>query len=144
MQAHFCKVWIAIQGLLLLLLTSSLGTGGVSMCALLICLGAGIRPIITSSSDEKLEAIRSLSPEVLTLNYKTCPDQEAEVKRLTDGRGVQYVINNTGPASVLQDIGFLSPRGGSVALVGFLSGFEADWDRAAVTFGLMGKFAKLQ
>jgi NADPH:quinone reductase-like Zn-dependent oxidoreductase len=31
------------------------GTGGVSMFALLICLAAGIRPIITSSSNKKLE-----------------------------------------------------------------------------------------
>jgi D-arabinose 1-dehydrogenase-like Zn-dependent alcohol dehydrogenase len=36
------------------------GTGGVSMFALLICLAAGIRPIITSSSDKKLDIARSL------------------------------------------------------------------------------------
>ncbi|KAI1772251.1 alcohol dehydrogenase [Hypoxylon cercidicola] len=120
------------------------GTGGVSMCALLICLGAGITPIITSSSDEKLEAVKSLSPKVRTINYKTCPDQAAEVQRITSGRGVEFVINNTGPGSVLQDVGFLCVRGGTVALVGFLGGFDADWDRAKVFTTLMGKTASLQ
>ncbi|KAF2202620.1 NAD(P)-binding protein [Delitschia confertaspora ATCC 74209] len=119
------------------------GTGGVSMFALLICLSAGIRPIITSSSDKKLEAIQKLSPEVRGINYKTVSDQAAEINRITNGRGVDFVINNTGPGSIPDDIGFLCQRGGTVSLVGFLDGFEANWEPKRLV-ELMAKGAKIK
>ncbi|KAL2203713.1 alcohol dehydrogenase [Sarocladium strictum] len=119
------------------------GTGGVSMFALLICLAAGIKPIITSSSDAKLEQIKKLSPEVYGINYKTCQDQAAEVLRATDGRGVDVVVNNTGVASIPDDISFLRTRGGTVSLVGFLDGAKANWHPNAM-MALMGKAAKVQ
>ncbi|KAF5659970.1 hypothetical protein FCIRC_12285 [Fusarium circinatum] len=119
------------------------GTGGVSMFALLICVVAGIQPIITSSSDEKLEAIKKLGSQVRGVNYKTTQDQASEVKRLTDGRGVDFVVNNTGPASIPQDISFLRQRGGTVSLVGFLDGTGGDWQPAAI-MALMGKSAQIR
>ncbi|KAK0660868.1 hypothetical protein QBC41DRAFT_37743 [Cercophora samala] len=119
------------------------GTGGVSLFALLICLAAGIKPIITSSSDKKLQDIRKLSPDVQTINYKTVSDQASEVKRLTGGKGVDFVINNTGPASLPEDISFLRQRGGIVSLVGFLAGVGGDWHPSAI-MALMAKFAKLK
>jgi NADPH:quinone reductase-like Zn-dependent oxidoreductase len=119
------------------------GTGGVSLFALLICLGAGIQPIITSSSDKKLEDLRKLGSDVRTINYRTVSDQASEVKRLTDGKGVDFVINNTGPASLPEDISFLRQRGGLVSLVGFLAGTNGDWQPSAM-MALMGKFAKLK
>jgi NADPH:quinone reductase-like Zn-dependent oxidoreductase len=119
------------------------GTGGVSLFALLICLAAGIRPIITSSSDEKLKDIQKLGADVRTINYKTVSDQAAEVKRLTDGKGVDFVINNTGPASFPEDVSFLRQRGGVVSLVGFLAGTNGDWQPSAI-MALMSKSAKLK
>ncbi|KAF5580714.1 uncharacterized protein FSUBG_13318 [Fusarium subglutinans] len=119
------------------------GTGGVSMSALLICVAAGIQPIITSSSDEKLAAIKKLGSQVRGINYKTTQDQVSEVSRLTDGRGVDFVVNNTGPASIPQDISFLRQRGGTVSLVGFLDGTGGDWQPAAI-MALMGKSARIK
>ncbi|KAI1063429.1 hypothetical protein LB506_012806 [Fusarium annulatum] len=119
------------------------GTGGVSMFALLICVAAGIQPIITSSSDEKLEVIKRLDSKVRGINYKTTQDQGLEVSRLTDGRGVDFVVNNTGPASIPQDISFLRQRGGTVSLVGFLDGVGGDWQPAAI-MALMGKSARIK
>ena len=113
------------------------------MFSLLICLAAGIRPIITSSSDKKLEEIRKLGADVRTINYKTVSDQTAEVMRLTDGKGVDYVVNNTGPASIPEDIGFLRARGGVVSLVGFLAGVNGDWQPSAI-MALMMKTASLK
>lgn len=113
------------------------------MFALILCLAAGIKPIITSSSDEKLEAIKKLSPEILGLNYKKVADQDAEIKRLTNGRGVDFVVNNTGPKSLMQDIGFLTSRGGTVSLVGFLQGFDAEWAPADI-MELVRKAAKVK
>ncbi|CAG1963075.1 unnamed protein product [Fusarium graminearum] len=118
-------------------------TGGISMIALMLCLGAGVQPIITSSSDEKLETIRKISPRILGINYKTTHDQVAEVKRLTNGRGVDYVLNNTGIPSVIDDIEMLRERDGTVSLVGALGGFEAVWKHSEL-IKLMTKRAKLK
>lgn len=113
------------------------------MFSLILCLSAGIRPIITSSSDDKLAAIKKLSPEIQGLNYKTVTDQSAEIQRLTNGRGVHYVVNNTGPRSLMDDISFLAERGGTVSMVGFLAGFDADWAPSDI-MRLMFKSAKLK
>lgn len=113
------------------------------MFSLLICLAAGIRPIITSSSDKKLEEIRKLGADVRTINYKTVSDMTAEVMRLTDGKGVDFVVNNTGPASFPQDVSFLRKRGGLVSLVGFLAGTDGDWTPSAIML-LMMKNASLK
>lgn len=96
------------------------------MFTLLICIATGIKPIITSSSDAKLEQIKKLSPDILGINYKTYPDVAEEALRLTDGKGVDYVINNTGPASIPNDVKMLRPRGGTVAIVGMLEGMKKD------------------
>ncbi|KAK4200739.1 putative alcohol dehydrogenase [Triangularia verruculosa] len=137
--------WTALDGLKAAKPRSALlqGTGGVSLFALLICLAAGIRPIITSSSNKKLEDIQKLGSDVRGINYKTVSDLASEVKRLTDDKGVDFVINNTGPASIPEDIGFLRQRGGLVSLVGFLAGTDGDWQPSAL-MALMGKFAKLK
>jgi len=113
------------------------------MFALLICLAAGIQPIITSSSDKKLDEIRKLGTNIGTINYKTVTDQAAEVKRITDSKGVDYVINTTGPGSFPQDIGFLRRRGGVVSFLGFLDGAGGDWHPSAL-FALMSKRAQLK
>ncbi|KAK5790777.1 hypothetical protein VI817_008064 [Penicillium citrinum] len=104
-----------------------LGTGGVSMFALLICLAAGIRPIITSSSDEKLDALKAFGSEgsIDTINYRKFPDWEKEVLRLTNGRGVDVVIENGGPSTADKSLASISRRG-VVSLVGFLGGFNVE------------------
>ncbi|KFY52855.1 hypothetical protein V496_08141 [Pseudogymnoascus sp. VKM F-4515 (FW-2607)] len=103
------------------------GTGGVSMFGLMICLGAGIRPIITSSSDRKIELAQKVGGQgaIDAINYRTHPKWEEEVRRLTNGRGVDVVIDNVGPTSMAQSLASLARRG-IVSLVGFLGGFEMD------------------
>ncbi|KAM0263736.1 hypothetical protein ACHAQJ_001051 [Trichoderma viride] len=123
--------WSSLQGLKNLSPERSYvlleGTGGVSMFALLLLIDAGIKTIITSSSDVKIAQIEKLSPLITGVNYKTHPDITAEVKRITNGKGVDIVINNTGPGSIPSNIDSLR-YGGSVAIVGFLDGFTADWN----------------
>ncbi len=100
-----------------------LGTGGVSILALQIAAAAGARVIVTSSSDEKLKRARSLGASD-GINYKTHPDWEKEVARLTGGRGVEHVIEIGGAGTLnrsFESIAF----GGKVALIGFLAGAAA-------------------
>ncbi|KAI9172647.1 Zinc-type alcohol dehydrogenase [Paramyrothecium foliicola] len=119
------------------------GTGGVSMFALLLCIAAGLQVIVTSSSDEKIENVKKLGPRVEGINYKKTTDIAAEAQRLTNGRGVDFVVNNSGPGSIPDDIKALRARGGTVSLVGFLAGFDAAWPPAAL-MALMAKQAKLK
>ena len=112
------------------------------MFALKICLAAGIIPIITSSSDTKLDKLAQLDPRIGLINYKTHPDVAAEVFRLTAGKGVDYVLNNIGVASIPGDLQILRKRGGRIALVGFLEGYEASWPRRLL-IKLMAKEAHI-
>lgn len=95
------------------------------MFALLICLAAGIRPIITSSSDKKLEIALALgNPGVVqTINYKTHPNWDEQARHLTGGRGVDIVVDNIGPTAIAQTLSSLARRG-HISLVGFLAGFK--------------------
>jgi NADPH:quinone reductase-like Zn-dependent oxidoreductase len=100
------------------------GTGGVSLFALLICLAKNITPIITSSSDEKLAGLQKLAPagkEILTINYRKTPDWAEEALKLTDGQGVDALVNNVGASSMDQNFKALK-RFGTISLVGFLGG----------------------
>ncbi len=96
------------------------GTGGVSSFGLLFAAAAGARPIVTSSSDAKLERARELGA-VGTVNYRTNPDWQDEVLRLTGGAGVQHVIEVGGVETRERALAALGV-GGHVALVGSLSG----------------------
>lgn len=100
----------------------TLGTGGVSIFALQFAKLHGARVIITSSSDEKLERARALGADE-TINYRTTPDWEREVFRLTGKRGVDHVIE-LGGAGTLQKSLDAVRYGGRVSLIGVLTGFE--------------------
>jgi hypothetical protein len=63
-----------------------LGTGGLSICALQLAHVAGLRTVITSSSNEKLERARQLGADE-TINDRATPEWQNEVLRLTDGVG---------------------------------------------------------
>ena len=60
------------------------GTGGVSIFALQFARAAGARVIATSSSDAKIERLKEMGAEAC-INYRTTPDWENEVQRLTGG-----------------------------------------------------------
>jgi len=97
-----------------------LGTGGVSIFAMQFARAAGARVIITSSSDDKLERARKLGASE-GINYKRIPEWDKEVTRLTDGRGVDHVVEVGGPGTLersFQAVGV----GGKVALIGVLTG----------------------
>ncbi|HZE46548.1 MAG TPA: NAD(P)-dependent alcohol dehydrogenase [Xanthobacteraceae bacterium] len=96
-----------------------LGTGGVSILALQFAHAAGARVIATSSSDAKLEQAKALGATDL-VNYRSHPDWEKEVVRLTGGRGVDRVVEVGGAGTVPRSIA-ATRIGGSVSLIGVLT-----------------------
>jgi NADPH:quinone reductase-like Zn-dependent oxidoreductase len=96
------------------------GTGGVSLFGLQLAKTAGLRTIITSSSDEKLARARALGADE-TINYRATPEWSRRVRELTGGVGVDLVLEVGGPATVTEALRTVR-FGGRIALIGFLSG----------------------
>jgi NADPH:quinone reductase-like Zn-dependent oxidoreductase len=99
-----------------------LGTGGVSIFALQFARLAGARVYMTSSSDEKLERGRALGATGL-INYQRTPEWDKEVLKLTEGRGVNYVIEVGGPGTLARSMQSVA-YAGKIALIGVLAGFQ--------------------
>ncbi|NMV40157.1 zinc-dependent alcohol dehydrogenase family protein [Ralstonia insidiosa] len=97
-----------------------LGTGGVSIFALQFAKRMGATVIATSSSDEKLERVRTLGADH-TINYRRDTDWAAKVLEYTDGRGVDQVIEVGGADTLTQSIRACR-TGGHIALIGVLAG----------------------
>jgi len=96
-----------------------LGTGGVSLFAMQISIMLGARVIITSSSDEKLKRAKELGAWQ-TINYTTTPDWEKEVLGLTNGVGVDHVVE-VGGAKTLGKSVMATRHAGSIGLIGVLT-----------------------
>lgn len=97
------------------------GSGGVSVFALQFAKAAGARVIATSSSDAKLERLKTLGADEL-INYKEVPAWGAKALELTGGRGVDTVVE-IGGAGTLDQSMMATRVGGHVALIGVLTGF---------------------
>jgi NADPH:quinone reductase-like Zn-dependent oxidoreductase len=97
-----------------------LGTGGVSMAALLFAKAAGARVIVTSSSDEKIKRACALGASD-GVNYNRFPEWQKEVVQLTSGHGADHILENGGAGSLSRSFE-AAAFGGKVALIGFLAG----------------------
>src|SRR6185437_7241551 len=109
------------------------GTGGVSIFALQFAKLAGARVIVTSSSDEKLERAKAMGADDV-INYRTTPDWATAARELTGGRGVDHVVEVGGAGTFQQSIAACA-LGGSIAVIGVLSGFVKDLNVAAMFGG---------
>jgi NADPH:quinone reductase-like Zn-dependent oxidoreductase len=98
----------------------TLGTGGVSIFALQFAKMHGARVILTSSSDQKLAKAKDLGADDL-INYKKTPDWDKEVLRLTNGIGVDHVIELGGTGTLSKSLNSVR-LGGHVAVIGVLAG----------------------
>ena len=96
------------------------GTGGVSIFGLQFARAMGIRAVITSSSDEKLERAKALGA-AFGINYRTTPDWEKAAMEFTGGRGVDHVIEVGGAATLTKSFGAIR-IGGKISMIGGLSG----------------------
>jgi NADPH:quinone reductase-like Zn-dependent oxidoreductase len=99
------------------------GTGGVSIFALQFAKAAGLRTIVTSSSDHKLERARTLGATE-TINYRTVEKWEDEARKLTNGQGVDRVIEVGGSDTLPRSLRAVRMQG-VVSVIGALTGAEA-------------------
>lgn len=98
----------------------TLGSGGVSTFALQFAKAAGARAIVTSSSDEKLGRLIDLGGAD-GINYKAVPDWDRRVIELTEGIGVDLVVEVGGAGTFAKSLRAVR-LGGHISLIGVLSG----------------------
>ena len=113
---------------------------GVGSIAIQIAKLRGARVITTASSDEKLAKARELGADQ-TINYSH-DDWPKEVKRLTDRRGVDVVVEHTGAATWPGSIASLK-NNGRLVTCGATSGYDARTDLRQVFYRhltLLGSF----
>ena len=113
---------------------------GVGSIAIQIAKLRGARVITTASSDDKLAKARDLGADE-TINYSR-DDWPKEVKRLTERRGVDVVVEHTGAATWPGSIASLK-NNGRLVTCGATSGFDARTDLRQVFYRhltLLGSF----
>lgn len=114
------------------------------MTGLALAKAAGAVTIITSSSDAKLQVAKDKYGADYGINYKTHPDWEKEVLKLTRGHGADYILENGGAATIRQSIECVA-LGGSIAVIGFLSNESRSKEETPdIIVPLIGKMASLR
>ncbi len=114
------------------------GTGGVSIFGLQFAHAAGLRTVITSSSDEKLARAKALGADHL-VNYKTTPAWSGPVREATAGRGADFIMEVGGGGTIQESMKAIR-IGGHIAIIGVVAGAGDPFNPAA----LIGNSAKLQ
>jgi NADPH2:quinone reductase len=90
------------------------GAGGVGIAAIQLAKRAGARVFATASSDDKLERLKELGLDE-GINYAR-DDFVAESRRLTDGRGVDVIVDSVGGVTLQGSINALAYRGRCVTV----------------------------
>jgi NADPH:quinone reductase-like Zn-dependent oxidoreductase len=114
------------------------GTGGVSIFGLQFAHAAGIRTLITSSSDEKLARTAAMGADH-RVNYRQIPEWSGPVREATGGVGADLIIEVGGGGTIEQSLRAIK-IGGHIAIVGVVGGFGSGVNPAV----LIGNSAKLQ
>ncbi|WP_336002033.1 zinc-binding dehydrogenase [Halorientalis halophila] len=100
-------------------------SGGVGHAALQIAKYVGAEVYATASSEEKLDYARELGADEV-INYEA-EDFDDRVRELTDGRGVDVVVDHIGAATWQQSLASLA-KGGRLVTCGATTGPNPETD----------------
>jgi NADPH:quinone reductase len=110
------------------------GASGIGVTAIGLARAMGARVFATAGRDEKCDACLKLGAEA-AINYRT-RDFVAAMHRVTEGRGVDMVLDMIGGDYVAKNLEVLAP-GGRLVQIAFLEGSEVRLDlRPMVAKGL--------
>lgn len=114
------------------------GTGGVSLFSIQFALMAGAEVILLSGSDEKLQLAKQMGVNHL-INYKRLPDWKDEVLNITNGFGVDHVVEVVGSDHINKSIDVVA-LDGTISVIGLINGLKGNIN----TVKIMTKQIKLQ
>lgn len=103
--------------------------GGIGMVLTQVARKLGAHVIATAGTESKAELARQAGAHDVILYSKQ--DFEAEVRRLTEGRGVDVVYDSVGRDTFEKSLNCLRPRG-YLVLFGFSSGLVPPFDPAVL------------
>jgi NADPH:quinone reductase-like Zn-dependent oxidoreductase len=116
--------------------------GGVALAAFEICRALGVRTIVTSSSEEKLQRARELGADLAVDHHED--DVVAAVREATGGRGADVVVETVGEATWERSLGAAAVEG-RIVVCGATSGhspparlYRLWWKQLAVYGSTMG------
>ena len=99
------------------------GTGGVSLAAIQFAVAAGANVVATTSSPDKVDALKELGASHV-INYRDTPKWGEEARRLTPGGlGFDHILEIGGATSVSQSLQAIKLEG-VLTIIGFLTSAE--------------------
>ena len=101
------------------------GAGGIGTMAIQLAHALGARVVTTAGSAEKLELCRSLGADV-AVNYRE-QDFVAEVRRATDDRGADVILDNMGASYLDRNLEALATEG-RLVVIGMQGGVKGELD----------------
>ncbi|MBW8810953.1 MAG: zinc-binding dehydrogenase, partial [Lysobacter sp.] len=118
--------WAALQRMALPAGASVLvqGTGSVSLMALQLAVARGLDVIATTGDAGKADWLRSMGARAV-IDYRQRSDLSAAVRELTDGRGVDGIVDVVGGPQFL-DLLNAAADNAHIAVIGFLHGTQVD------------------
>lgn len=99
------------------------GTSGIGVTAIKLAKAFGATVYATAGSEEKCEACRRFGADA-AINYRAAAF-DAEIERLTEGRGVDVILDMVGGDYTARNLKSLAP-GGRLIIIGFMGGRVAD------------------
>ncbi|ACM32347.1 MULTISPECIES: NAD(P)H-quinone oxidoreductase [Diaphorobacter] len=105
------------------------GSSGIGVTAIQLARARGATVIVTAGSDEKCAACLALGAHH-AINYKT-QDFVAEARRLTDGRGVDVVLDMVAGSYVAREVECLA-EDGRVVIIAVQGGLDAQFNAGLV------------
>ncbi|HET6598770.1 MAG TPA: NAD(P)H-quinone oxidoreductase [Burkholderiaceae bacterium] len=105
------------------------GTSGIGVTAIQLAKAAGATVIATAGSDDKCDACLKLGADH-AINYRAL-DFVDEVKRITDGRGVDVILDMVAGSYVEREVKCLAEEG-RLVIIAVQGGIDAKFDAGVV------------
>lgn len=105
------------------------GSSGIGVTAIQLAKAFGCRVIVTVGDDAKAQACREIGADE-AINYRT-QDFVAEVRRLTEGRGADVILDMVAGSYVAREIQCLADDG-RLSIIAVQGGSKAEFDAGAL------------
>lgn len=105
------------------------GSSGIGVTAIQLAKAMGAKVIVTAGSDDKCAACLKLGADH-AINYKT-QDFKDEVKRLTDGKGVDVILDMVGGDYVAREVESLA-EDGRIVIIAVQGGTKSSFNAGLV------------
>ncbi len=105
------------------------GSSGIGVAAIQMAKALGASVVVTAGSDEKCQACLSLGADH-AINYKTTDFAEA-IKKITDGKGVNVILDMVAGSYVAREVGCLA-EDGRMVIIAVQGGIKAEFNAGLV------------